>query len=65
MSAVAAPPSTQPIRNAARQFVAEYGRKILAASGFVMLGFVLLHLAGNLLAFQRQCHVQRLCALDT
>ena len=51
MSAVAAPPSTLPLRNAARQFVAEYGRKILAVSGFVMLGFVLLHLAGNLLAF--------------
>jgi succinate dehydrogenase/fumarate reductase cytochrome b subunit len=50
MSAVAAPPSTQPLHNAARQCVAAYGRRILAASGFMMLGFVLLHLAGNLVA---------------
>lgn len=48
MSAVAAPRSPQPF---ARRFIASHSRRILAASGFVMLGFVLLHLAGNLLTF--------------
>jgi succinate dehydrogenase / fumarate reductase cytochrome b subunit len=32
-------------------FVARHIRKMLAASGFVMLGYVVAHMAGNLLAF--------------
>jgi succinate dehydrogenase / fumarate reductase, cytochrome b subunit len=32
-------------------FLAARSRKVLAATGFVLLGFVILHLAGNFLAF--------------
>jgi succinate dehydrogenase / fumarate reductase, cytochrome b subunit len=38
-------------RAAPGSWFARHSRAVLAASGFVMLGFVLLHLAGNLLAF--------------
>ncbi len=31
--------------------LATHARTVLAASGFVMIGFVIVHMAGNLLAF--------------
>lgn len=46
MSAIAAPQRGQRV-----SFLALHTRKVLAASGFVLLGFVILHLGGNLLAF--------------
>jgi succinate dehydrogenase / fumarate reductase, cytochrome b subunit len=46
MNAVAA---ARPVQRVS--FLATYSRKVLAVSGFVMLGFVILHLGGNLLAF--------------
>ena len=46
MSSIAAARPAQRV-----SFLARYSRQALAGSGFVMLGFVVLHMGGNLLAF--------------
>jgi hypothetical protein len=52
MGALAAP-AVEPtsLQTERRSFIAKHSRTVLAASGFVMLAFIVVRMAGNLLTF--------------